>query len=229
MSLLMHQAMLMAGGGAAGASVSLLHLDGTDGSTTFTDEYGKAWTRNGTNTHISTTQSKFGGASMAVGDGTQTGPSQNNGITTPNHTDFIFGTGDFTIDWQQYWLSFTTFQTVFDKGRTAGDAILLQTGAGDGAYRLYLGGSTSAGEGSAPSLNTWVQYQLRREGNLFTMTRDGVVTATVTTAFDITNTGTVGIGAYADGTYPTNSFIDEFRITKGLARPYTPQGAPWAS
>src|SRR3990167_7743345 len=40
----------------------LLHMDGTNGSTTFTDEIGKTVTANG-NAQISTAQSKFGGAS----------------------------------------------------------------------------------------------------------------------------------------------------------------------
>src|SRR3972149_9214360 len=46
----------------------LLHMDGANGSTTFTDEMGQAVTANG-NAQISTAQSKFGGAS-GLFDGT---------------------------------------------------------------------------------------------------------------------------------------------------------------
>ena len=49
---------------------SLLHFNGSDGSTTITDESGKTWTAYD-NAQIDTAQSKFGGASMlldGVGD-----------------------------------------------------------------------------------------------------------------------------------------------------------------
>jgi hypothetical protein len=72
----------------------LLHMDGTNGSTTFTDTNagGSAhtWTANG-NAQISTAQSKFGGAS-GLFDGT------GDYITTPDHADYTLGSGDFTID-----------------------------------------------------------------------------------------------------------------------------------
>lgn len=42
-----------------GYTVVLLHMNGTDASTTFTDESGKTWTAGG-NAQIDTAQSKFG-------------------------------------------------------------------------------------------------------------------------------------------------------------------------
>ena len=51
-----------------GYTVALLHMDGADTSTTFTDESGKTWTANG-NAQIDTAQSVFGGAS-GLFDGT---------------------------------------------------------------------------------------------------------------------------------------------------------------
>ena len=69
----------------------LLHCDGADGSTTFIDSAtGKTITASG-NAQIDTAQYKFGGAS-GLFDGT------NDFLYTPNHADFTFGTGDFTID-----------------------------------------------------------------------------------------------------------------------------------
>lgn len=47
----------------AGADASLLHFDGANGSTTFTDENGWSWTRGG-DAIISTAQSVFGGSSL---------------------------------------------------------------------------------------------------------------------------------------------------------------------
>jgi hypothetical protein len=68
----------------------LLKMNGTNGSTTFTDETGKAITVNG-NTKISTEQYKFNGSSGYF-DG------NNDLLTTPDNIDFKFGSDTFTID-----------------------------------------------------------------------------------------------------------------------------------
>jgi hypothetical protein len=73
----------------------LLHGDGVDGSTTFTDTSGKVWTLNGVGIEIDTAQSKFGGASIYF-------PGNGSYLSTPNHADFAFAGGDFTIDF--YWM-----------------------------------------------------------------------------------------------------------------------------
>ncbi|AJQ26172.1 hypothetical protein [Pelosinus fermentans] len=66
-------------------TVSLLHFDGG-----LTDESGKVWAaQNGAT--VSTTQSKFGGSSLYLN-------GINQCLTTPNNTDFDFGSGDFTIE-----------------------------------------------------------------------------------------------------------------------------------
>lgn len=79
--------------------VSLLHFNGADASTTFTDEItGKVWTANG-NAQIDTAQSKFGGAS-GLFDGT------GDYISCPDHADWRLdgGTGaDFSVD---FWVRF---------------------------------------------------------------------------------------------------------------------------
>src|SRR5690606_34123168 len=68
---------------------SLLHFNGSNGSTTFTDEKGVGWTASG-DAEISTAQSKFGGSSLSL-DGTGDWLDASN-------AGFTFGTGDFTIE-----------------------------------------------------------------------------------------------------------------------------------
>jgi hypothetical protein len=87
-------------GGAVGATGNdafttvLLHMDGDDAGTTFSDSNfgGSAhtWTAAG-NAQIDTAESKFGGAS-GLFDGT------GDCLTTPDSGDWDFGSGDFTID-----------------------------------------------------------------------------------------------------------------------------------
>ena len=69
---------------------SLLHFNGADASTTFTDESGKAWTASG-HAQIDTAQSVFGGAS-GLFDGTD------DYIYAADSDDWNLGTLDFTVD-----------------------------------------------------------------------------------------------------------------------------------
>lgn len=88
---MLRRAMMAGGGDPYWANVvSLLHMDGANGSTTFTDQKGKTWTPNG-NVQISTAQSVFGGSSAAF-DGV------NDSLSIASHADFGFGTGDWTVE-----------------------------------------------------------------------------------------------------------------------------------
>lgn len=82
------------GGGINSFTKLLLHTDGTDGSTTFTDSSLSPKTISVFgNAQVDTAQSKFGGAS-ALFDGT-------GDYLTGSSADFAFGTNDFTID---FWM-----------------------------------------------------------------------------------------------------------------------------
>ena len=73
-------------------TVLLLHCDGTDASTTFTDSSSPAKTVTAVgDAQLDTAQFKFGTAS-GLFDGT------GDELTVTDHADFDFGTGDFTIE-----------------------------------------------------------------------------------------------------------------------------------
>jgi len=74
---------------------ALLHFDGTDGSTTFTDETGKIWTAH--LTYLETSYKKFGVSCGFIG-----GLNAGSYLDTPSVDDFAFGSNDFTIDFQAY-------------------------------------------------------------------------------------------------------------------------------
>lgn len=81
-------------------TVLLLHCDGSDGSTTFVDVKGHSISANG-NMQIDTAQSKFGGAS-ALFDGT------GDYLSVPDSADWAYGSGDFTIE---FWYRFNATPT----------------------------------------------------------------------------------------------------------------------
>src|SRR6266481_9069426 len=82
----------MAGGNDKFTKI-LLHMDGSNGATTFTDSNagGSAHTWTATNATTSTTQTRFGPTSLS------TGAAAGN-ITTPDSADFTAGSGDFTAE-----------------------------------------------------------------------------------------------------------------------------------
>src|SRR3990167_7415815 len=81
----------------------LLHMDGTNGSTTFTDEIGKTVTANG-NAQISTAQYAplTGNTASGYFDGSS-GTYANTGTSS----DWNFGTDDWTID---FWVRYPSLQ-----------------------------------------------------------------------------------------------------------------------
>ena len=228
-------------GDANYASVSLLlHGDGTNGSTTFTDSSPtpKTATVLG-NAQISTAQSKFGGASMAF-DG------YGDYITFPDHADFEFSSGNFTIEaWVrmsgypvnnggQY--TFAIVQKDVSGTNTRGFSFSIQgtsssltglsfTGFASDAAPTFVDSSFSF------SLNTWYHIAAVRSGNLLYLFVDGTLLNAGGASFNITiqNTSTtLRVGALDwDATYKyyLNGYLDDLRITKGVAR-YTAAFTP---
>ena len=194
--------------------VALLHMDGADASTTFTDVKGHTFTAAG-NAQIDTAQSKFGGAS-GLFDGT------GGYISTPSSADFAYGTGDFTWEcWVR--LAVTTGnQYIVEHGDNGGTVTY------NGGLRYY---NTTTSTGSVlyttvPPLvaGTWYHVAITRQSGTTRMFIDGVLKAS---AADAHNYGAQSLrfGAYGGGGYGLNSHIDEARITKGVAR-YTANFTP---
>ncbi len=72
--------------------------------------------------------------------------------------------------------------------------------------------------------NQWIHFAIVRNGSNWTMYRDGVSVTTVTYSGVTSTTNFFYIGASGDGYY-FNGYIDELRITKGIAR-YTSNFTP---
>ena len=206
--------MLLAAGGASGGDpnfasvVLLMHCDGTDGSTTFTDHSGsaKTLTANG-NAQIDTAQSQFGGAS-ALFDGT------GDYVSAAASTDFEFGSGDFTIE---FFLrltgpdNFSIFYT--EDGNTSLHF--------DASRWVWRANNTNVFVTTDdPNLNQWYHIALVRNGTTTTLYRDASAEASGTSVDCANSNSAIRIGT---GYQSLNGHIDELRITKGVAR-YTSAG-----
>lgn len=206
---------------APSTTVSLLHFDGSDGSTTFTDETGKTWTAVG-NAQIDTAQSVFGGAS-GLFDGT------GDYIQTADTSDFDFGTGDFTIDFRLRPAAVSGWHGICSIGAWTNGVFIELNGT---AVYVYINGT---GFGFTPSpvlaANTWYHIALTRSGTSLRCFVDGTQAGTTqTSAHDIQVSGVSKIGTSVDG--DINAWIDEFRILKGEAAwtaAFTPPASAYTS
>lgn len=191
----------------------MLHCDGTDTSTTFTDEIGKTVTANG-NAQIDTAQKKFGTAS-GLFDGT------GDYLSVPDSDDWNFGTGDFTIDCQVRFNSVSGDQTIISQWGTGQEAWWLRYAS----TVLYFGVNNASGyhsENWTPSTNTWYHIAVVRNGTNLKIYVDGVALSAGkdVTGLDINNTtALLYVGSIQAGSgYEFNGWIDELRISKGIAR-----------
>lgn len=201
--------------------VSLLHFDGPDGSTTFTDQRPNTWTAQSP-AEISTLESKFGGAS-----GLFTESTSSRVYTSIGSSAWDFGTGDFTIEFQVYFTD-TTRCYIFDLGSNIASLIITPS---SGVIEVYGPASWVINSGSTPfATGQWYSLALVRNGNDWTLYRDGVAYVNAT---DSRSWGAsiweMSIGGSSGGSFSTlDGYLDEWRVTKGVARytaNYTPQTA----
>lgn len=206
---------------------SLLHFDGADASTAFTDQKGKVWTPTG-NAQIDTAQFKFGGAS-GLFDGS------GDSITAAAHVDFGFGGGDWTVEGWFRPADATGDECVYDNrgGGSTGCAIYSSISSGGGTNRWGFANNTAvAALGSNLTAAVWVFLAVSKQGTAVRGYKNGVQDWAYTDSRTYSATAPASIGAGNGVTQPYNGHIDEFRITKGVCRypdgtTFTPPTAPF--
>lgn len=179
------------------------------------------------NAQISTTQSKFGGSSMYF-DGT------GDWLLVPSSQNFNMGTGDWTVECWAY-ASANTARGLFQI--TTGHLNATATGIGIGVstnsgnpWRVYHG-TTATDTGTNIVTSTWIHVAFVRSGSSVKLYLDGTSVYTATDSSNLSSYTFLTIGAWYDSNYPWNGYIDDLRITKGVARytaNFTAPTAPFA-
>jgi len=210
----------------------LLHTDGTNNSTVFSDSEpgtAKTITPNG-DAKISTTQSEFGGSS-AYFDGS------GDYLSPPASNDWQFGTGDFTIDmWVYRTVSGASQHLIGQRSQGAPGSAnaywnLIIKDTNVLAFRDHGGYTEVASSGTIPT-NTWTHVSaVRLSGTVYLYingTQDGSgVYATNMTYTDIPY---IGQNVATGSSWNYTGYIDELRISKGIARwtgNFTPPTRPY--
>jgi len=171
------------------------------------------------NAQVSTSVTKFGTGSMSF-DGT------GDYLTAANSSFFSFGTKDYTVEYWVYPASFIGQPTMFDTrlsgGSVNGYADLFTTA---GLFRLYIGNTVIYTSSTTISTNTWTHIAVSRSGTSLRVFINGVQDgSTVTNSTNMTDNACL-VGINRSFNAPLNGYIDDLRVTKGVAR-YTANFTP---
>jgi hypothetical protein len=205
----------------------LLHFDGTDAATAFTDSSASARTVTAVgNAQLDTAKQKFGTASLLL-DGT------GDYATLPDSADWTFGAGA-TIDACCWLNALPALSTICSHATDANNQYRWTVSStGVIAFTVISASVTIISLSSAAGVIATGQFyhlELVKNGNDYTIRVDGVAVATVTDADAIPNfTSTFKIGADGGATNFFNGWIDEFRFS-AVARhtaDFTPPAAPY--
>ena len=208
----------------------LLHGDGVNGSTLFTDSslFNHILTAHGSTT-ITTADSVIGGSAISI-------PGSSSYLSLPFSSDFALGSGDFTID---FWAKFNDLAQI-------ADFFLIKDSSGAYYFDAYYFGGTLAMwnpasgrvyqavvSGASPMQLTageWHHIAYQRKyintisgtGPEWEIYLDGVSNGGLAVIND-DPINTAGADIITIGSLPAlgrsfNGVIDEFRITKGVAR-----------
>jgi hypothetical protein len=214
--------------------VLLMGFEGVNGSTGapgLTDEspaaHGTGTLINTSLGHITTSQFKFGSSSLFI-DGTSTA----SGLRFPFSSDWNFGAGRFTIE---MWVRLPigggsqVFASQWGLSGQFGWQFGLVGASSLGWYVSTDGTSILTDIAGTWSFvaNTWYHVAVDYDGTKYRVYVNGVMTGSSAIPRTIFNSNLpLCIGAYYNGLNLMNGFVDELRITKGVARYATDTSFP---
>lgn len=210
--------------------VLLLHGDGPDGSTTITDSSGAPKTMTAyAGASISAGQSRFGGSSLSSNN------TAGARISTPSHSDFNMGVGDFTVECWVYMVARnpSNLEVFIERRSTTGYygfSLSIDQGTGCPLFGITNSTPTTFKAQSATALpaGQWVHLAGVKSGSNITLYVNGTSAATAAVSgSNYSTTDPINIFGTSDGDtrFKFNGYLDDVRITKGVAR-YTANFTP---
>lgn len=223
-------------------TLALLHFDGSDGSTTFTDssQYANTFTLGfGGNPIISTLQSKFGGSSLKTN-----GSIFENVQCQKNDGFWNLGNSNFTAEcwFYQNETSGSVRGLFYCQGAssTKSFAAYIENGILKGQIQLQTDRQVlqTLTHQTTVTAAGWHHMALVRNNGIITLYLDGIAsTSTLSVGTDSLVTGVVYlyVGGSSNGLgnldYGLNGYVDEFRLRKEAmyTADFTPPSIPFAA
>jgi concanavalin A-like lectin/glucanase superfamily protein len=210
----------------------MLHMEGSNGGTVFTDDNFSgarhAWTAHSATT--STSAAKFGTTGLDCGAGAGY-------IDTPDSADYTLGANDFTVDcWFNVQGGGGASRYLFgqmDSGGTVWSIVGLLAPANTLSFRIQTGSSLALIGSTAIASAGWHHFAGVRSGGSLKMFLDGALESSAAisgSVVDSADTFAVGRGGASAGSQ-WNGFMDEFRLSVGIARwtaNFTPPSLPYS-
>lgn len=157
------------------------------------------------------TQQKYGTGSI------DTRASSTSAVTSPDSADWDMGAGQFTMEGYVRFTSSpstSAFLCQWDNGVNN----TWFFGMVSGSIVMYLNGTATLSAAWSPTLNTWYHVAVDRDGTNLRLYVDGVVKGTVANSTTITNSAAILMIGNDGANRNHPGFLDEMRITKGVAR-----------
>ena len=206
-----------------------LPFNGSNGATSTSDLSNQNHTVTVNGAQISSAQSKFGGTSLLL-DGSNDYLSIGGSEWNSN-----LDSGDFTVE---FWIRLDTLgdqRIISNYNGSNGWGVAMWSGGGGTNYfdGFWYNGSWQyiqygiSGNYTTPSVDTWYHLAFVRNGNDWSLYLNGTAENTRTVSGSITSSslGNLQVGRRQDGIQYVDGYIDDLRITKGLAR-YTSNFTP---
>ena len=213
----------------------LIHFDGANGGTTFTDSSGNCTITGNANAQTTTSEVKYGTASLNC----NVAPAY---VYVSSATTGVmdFGTGDFTIECWMYRTLDGSRDFVCDSRQNTGNdgSFFLRVDTDNKLEWAANNISNIAKSTNTVPTNQWVHLAVAREGTDIRLFIDGNLEDTSTLSSSLVDD--------TNGTYPPiiattgflwganfpalNGYMDDLRITKGVARynaNFTPPTEPF--
>ncbi len=210
--------------------VLFLQFEGTDGDTDTIDLTGNHTSISfNQGADISSDQVKFGNTCADVRG------AKNVSITV--NSDFDFGSGDFTIEFWVYIETLGGNGDLLTIEKSGGNAVIIRESGGNIVFAWGDGSGWHWNFSSSTPLttNTWHHISWCRSGNTNYRFVDGEQPTfggggTFTGSIDTPSGNLIICAENTSGLNGSNSYIDEFRISKGVARytsSFTPPTSPY--
>lgn len=215
-------------------TILMLHMDGSDNGTTFTDDSFSSYTVSIDGTVVTkTAEKKFGTASAYFND---TGHLY---IDTTN-SEWDFGTNDWTIDFWAYFTDIASTRRLWGRGPDGDNRFGLIWSTSNYLYfSNEVSGSNEAraGDSWTPTLNQWYHIAVVRDGTIIRFFVDGDNMGDGGTfSSNMTQSGRIYIGAGLNGGGSVDKrfqgYMDELRVsnvarwTSSFTPPTEPYSAP---
>jgi hypothetical protein len=147
------------------------------------------------------------------------------GTVTTNVTPV---SGDFTWEGWVYFNTLASAQCLIGVGNSADRTILYFDNSTGLTYVVARSGANqilaSQGSTSGWATGTWYYFALTRSGNVYTVYRNGTSIATTTSSYaqsDLSQPITAGYSDWSTSNLYFNGYMQDLRITKGVARTIT--------